>query len=150
MGSKGGHYCSTHHFKQAHRDHRQGELGCTGWTDISSERAAPPQISAVQLLWATCLHIQTFWGSWRIMWNFRHCVFVELWRNLWLVQCLSLVALTQTHQATKRAEAPLKCHSYSEAALSDGSTSYDHADPWPLGSFAFTAISSSETNSSSP
>lgn len=27
MGSKGGHYCSTHHFKQAQRDHGEGELG---------------------------------------------------------------------------------------------------------------------------
>lgn len=27
MGSKGGRYCSTHHFKQTHRDHREGELG---------------------------------------------------------------------------------------------------------------------------
>ncbi len=47
MGSEGGHYCSTHPFKQAHRQLREGELANT--RQLSKHFSL--QISEVNFYW---------------------------------------------------------------------------------------------------
>lgn len=54
MGSKRGRYCSTHRFKQAHRDHREGELG---ELTAAPKSTTPLRISTAQLLLAARLRV---------------------------------------------------------------------------------------------
>lgn len=102
-GSKGGHYCSMHPFKQAHRELREGELANTHQLSKHSSL----QISELNFYWplvCTFKHPEEVSRRTR-----RNSCTVSSPNGAKTSRPLPLTARTQTH--------PVKCHSASRWAL---------------------------------